>query len=239
MMLSTWRPAAIVFDVNETLLDMSALDPLFADAFGDKGVRRTWFAQTIANVLTATLLGSYADFGDMQRAALEMTARRRGIAIDPERARRILRGTASLPPHGDAIAALSRLREEGFRLAVLTNGTLATVEAQLEAARLRPFFDVVLSADTVRRFKPALETYVFAAERLGTPPRDLLMVATHDWDVTGAMNAGYRAAFVARHGAALNPLEPAPELSAPDLRSLAETIVTSLARAPLDKLRVP
>jgi 2-haloacid dehalogenase len=104
---------------------------------------------------------------------------------------------------------------------------------------LRPFFDVVLSADTVRRFKPALETYVFAAERLGTPPRDLLMVATHDWDVTGAMNAGYRAAFVARHGAALNPLEPAPELSAPDLRSLAETIVTSLACAPLDKLRVP
>jgi 2-haloacid dehalogenase len=160
-----------------------------------------------------------------------MTARRRGIAIDPERARRILRGTASLPPHGDAIVALSRLRDAGFRLAVLTNGTPDAVEAQLEAARLRPFFDVVLSADTVRRFKPALEAYVFAAERLGAPPRDLLMVATHDWDVTGAMNAGYRAAFVARHGAALNPLERAPELTAPDLRALAEAIIARAVAA--------
>ena len=221
------KPAVIVFDVNETLLDMSALDPLFADAFGDKGVRRTWFAQTISNALTATVLGTYADFSALQKAALEMTAKRRGVAIDPERVRRILRGMTALPPHGDVIAGLTRLREDGFRLAILTNSTAETVEAQLESARLRPFFDTVLSADAVRRYKPAPEAYAMASQRLDAAPRDILMVAAHDWDVAGAMKAGYRAAFVSRHGTALNPLDAAPELSAPDIRALAERIVAS------------
>jgi 2-haloacid dehalogenase len=221
------KVAAIVFDVNETLLDMSALDPLFADAFGDKGVRRTWFAQTIANALSATILRTYADFGEMQRAALEMTAKRRGVAIDPERVRRILRGVMALPAHGDAVAGLTLLRNQGYRLAVLTNSTEAAVQAQLESARLREFFSDILSVDSVRRFKPAPEAYAFASERLEIAPQDLLLVAAHDWDVAGAMHAGWRAAFVARHGSALNPLAAPPELAAPDIRALAERILAS------------
>jgi len=221
------KVAAIVFDVNETLLDMSALDPLFADAFGDKGVRRTWFAQTIANALSATILRTYADFGEMQRAALEMTAKRRGVAIDPERVRRILRGVTALPAHGDAVAGLTLLRNQGYRLAVLTNSTEAAVVAQLETARLREFFSDILSVDAVRRFKPAPEAYAFASERLDVAPQDLLLVAAHDWDVAGAMHAGWRAAFVGRHGSALNPLAAPPELAAPDIRALAERILAS------------
>ena len=219
------KPAAIVFDVNETLLDMSALDPLFADAFSDKAVRRVWFAQSITNALTATLVGTYADFGEMQRAALEMTAKRRGVAIDPERVRRIQHGVATLPAHGDVHAGLTRLRDAGIRLAVLTNSTASAVEEQLESARLRPYFDLVLSADTVRRFKPAPEPYAMAAEALGLAPADILFAAAHDWDITGARNAGFRTAFIARHGTSLNPLEAPPETIAPDIRTLADAIV--------------
>ena len=82
----------IVFDVNETLLDLSALDPLFADAFGDKAARRVWFAQTLTNAMSATIVGTYAEFGALAEAALDMTARKRGITIDDERKRRILQG---------------------------------------------------------------------------------------------------------------------------------------------------
>jgi 2-haloacid dehalogenase len=218
------KPVAIVFDINDTLLDMSALDPLFADAFSDKAVRRVWFAQAIANALTATLVGTYADFGEMQRAALEMTARRRGVAIDPERMRRILRGVAALPAHGDVHAGLTRLRNAGIRLAVLTNSTASAVEEQLENTRLRPYFELVLSADSVRRFKPAPEPYAMAAEALGLAPAEMLFAAAHDWDVTGAMKAGYRTAFIARHGMSLNPIEAPPETIVPDIRALADAI---------------
>ncbi len=215
----------IVFDVNETLLDMSALDPLFADAFGDKFVRRIWFLQMLQVAFVANIVGSYATFGDVARAALDMTARKRGVAIDDERRRRILAGMSALPPHGDVTSGLAALREAGYRLAVLTNSTEAVANAQLEHAKLARFFDMILSVDAVRRFKPAAETYAYACERLGVAPGDAMLVAAHDWDVTGAMRAGMRAAFVSRHGTALNPLEPAPELVAPTIRALATSLV--------------
>lgn len=217
---------AIVFDVNETLLDMSALDPLFADAFSDKSARRAWFAQTLQNAMAATIVGSYEPFGDMAKAALEMTARIRGVTIDDERKRRILQGLTTLPAHGDAAPGLQRLREAGYRLAALTNSTQAVGEAQLEHAHLLPYFEIVLSAEAVRRFKPAPEVYTMAAQRLALPPHDLILVAAHGWDITGAIHAGLQGAFVARHGTALNPLEPAPTLVAPDLRTLADAIIS-------------
>ncbi len=208
---------------------MSALDPLFADAFGDKSVRRVWFAQTLQCAMSATILGTYADFGTLAHAALEMTARKRGVNVDEERTRRILRGMSALPPHGDVRAGLDRLREAGLRLAILTNSSLEAAEAQLAHARLREHFDLVLSADEVRRYKPAREVYALASERLDTPAAELLLVAAHDWDVAGAMRAGMRAAFVARHGTALNPLDKKPAIVAPDVRAIAGEILRLVA----------
>jgi len=215
----------ILFDLNETLLDMSALDPLFADAFGDKSVRRVWFAQTLQCAMSATILGTYADFGTLAHAALEMTARKRGVNVDDERTRRILRGVSALPAHGDVRDGLQRLREAGVRLAVLTNSTLEVAEAQLAHARLRDHFELVISADEVRRYKPAREVYALASERLQASPGDLMLVAAHDWDVAGAMRAGLRAAFVARHGMALNPLDQKPAIVGPDVRAIADAIL--------------
>ena len=213
---------AIVFDVNDTLLDMSALDPLFADAFGDKSIRRVWFAQTLQLAFTMTINNEYAPFDDLARAALDMTARKRGVGLDEERGKRIMRGLAALPAHGDAPAGLARLQAAGFRLAILAQATPTLVEEQLERAKIRDYFDDIFSADHVHRFKPASEPYAMARDRLGGEAP--LLVTAHDWDVAGAMHAGWRTAFVARHGMSLNPLAARPTLVAPDLRAIADAI---------------
>lgn len=213
---------AIVFDVNETLIDMSALDPLFADAFADKSIRRVWFAQTLQLAFSMTINGEYAPFGDLAKAALEMTARKRGVGIDEERGKRIMRGLAALPAHGDAPAGLERLRAAGFRLAILAQASVALIEEQLERAKMRDYFDVIFSTDQVHRFKPAHEPYAMARERLGGERP--LLVTTHDWDVAGAMHAGWETAFVARHGMSLNPLAERPTIVAPNMRAIAEAI---------------
>lgn len=220
----TDRPT-IIFDVNETLLDLSALDPLFVDAFGDKATRRVWFAQMLGLAMSSTIVGAYAPFDEIALAALEMTARKRGVALDRERKRRILGGMAALPPHGDVADGLRRLQEAGFRLAVLSNSTERVVREQLEHARLLAFFSHVISVDAVGRFKPAPETYAHAASVLEAAPQNCILVAAHDWDIAGAMRADFRAAFVSRHGTALNPLAPAPEIVAPTVRDIAEAIV--------------
>lgn len=224
-------PKTVVFDVNETLLDLSALDPLFVDGFGDKATRRVWFAQVLALAMEATIVGSYAPFDELARAALEMTARKRGVSLDEERKRRILRGMSALPAHGDVADGLRALHDAGFRVAVLTNSTENVVREQLEHAHLLAYFSSVLSVDAVRRFKPAPETYAYAASVLEEEPGDIMLVAAHDWDVSGAMHAGLRAAFVSRHGTALNPLEATPEIVAPSIREVAEAIVRLGARS--------
>jgi 2-haloacid dehalogenase len=222
----------IVFDVNETLLDMSALDPLFADAFGDKSVRRIWFSQLLQSAFAGSVIGAYHPFDELARASLEMTARKRGVALDGERKRRILAGVASLPIHGDVASGLAMLRDAGFRLATLTNSTQTMIDAQLASNHITEHFDLVLSTDAIAGYKPEPRTYAYACEKLGVEPAETMMVAAHDWDITGAMRAGMRGAFVARHGTALNPLDPAPEIVAPTIRALAERLIGHEAVAP-------
>ena len=87
-----------VFDVNETLLDLGALDPHFERAFGEVGVRRAWFLQLLQSALVATVTGAYSDFGTAGAAALQMVAEREGVGLSDEDKQRILGAMRELPP---------------------------------------------------------------------------------------------------------------------------------------------
>ena len=112
-------------------------------------------------------------------------------------------------------------------LAALTNSTEQVARAQLEHAGLLDAFELVLSADTVRRLKPAPEPYRMAAERLGVPVGQVRLVAAHARDVAGALRAGCAAAFVARPGKVLDPLVERPDVVGADLGEVAERILAA------------
>jgi 2-haloacid dehalogenase len=215
----------LVFDVIETLLDLRALDPAFEAVFGDPAVRQQWFQQMLQSALVATVTDAYHDFTQLGRAALQMTAGRRGVELSPEDQQRILGTVRKLPAHPDVADGLARLRDAGFRMAALTNSTAEVAEAQLEQAGLRHFFEQALSADMAKRLKPAREAYHLAAQRLGAQPGDLRLIAAHAWDVTGAMRAGCAAAFVARPNMVLDPAGEQPDVVGADLREVAEAII--------------
>lgn len=215
----------LVFDVNETLLDLGALDPVFARLFGDAAARREWFGQLLQSAFLATITDVYRDFGALGMTALEMVAARRGVALAEEQAAEVRAGMRALPPHPDARPALEQLRRAGFRLATLTNSTAEVVEAQLTSAGLRDLFEHALSADAVKRLKPAPEPYRMAAERLGVLPAELRLVAAHAWDVTGAERAGCASAFVSRPGQVLDPAGVRPEIAGAGLLEVAARII--------------
>jgi 2-haloacid dehalogenase len=214
-----------VFDVNETLLDLGALDPHFGRIFGDAGVRRAWFGQLLQSALVATVTDAYSDFGAIGGAALEMMAERQGVTLSGEDKLQILGGMRELPPHPEVAGSLSRLRDAGLRLATLTNSTQQVAEAQMENSGLRGYFEQLLSADTVRRLKPAPEPYRMAAQTLGVDVGEIRLVAAHAWDVAGALRAGCAAAFVARPGMVLDPLVERPDVVGADLREVADRIL--------------
>jgi 2-haloacid dehalogenase len=218
-------PRVCVFDVNETLLDLGALDPQFERVFGDASARQAWFGQFLTSWLTAMVTGVYQEFGTIGGTALEMIAERQGVKLSDEDKQQILSGIQSLPPHPEVEENLGRLRDAGIRLAALTNSTQQVADAQIDNSGLRGYFDQVLSADAVQRLKPAPEPYRMAAESLGVEVGQVRLVAAHAWDVAGAMRAGCTAAFVARPGMVLNPLFERPDVVGSDLREVADQII--------------
>jgi 2-haloacid dehalogenase len=214
-----------VFDVNETLLDLAALDPLFERVFGDASVRRLWFNQMLQSAFVATMTDAYVTFGESAAAALRMTEERQGAEVSEDDRQEILSGLRNLPPHPEVPESLDRLLEAGFRLATLTNSTQEVAEAQIENAGLTDRFEQILSADTAKRLKPAPAPYRMAARALEIPERRMRLVAAHAWDVAGALRAGCAAAFVARQP--FDPLVERPDVVGADLAEVADGIIAA------------
>ena len=217
----------LVFDVNETLLDLSALDRHFEGIFGDAEVRSEWFETMIQSALLGIITDSYHDFGAVAKGALESVAARQSINLTETDTKAVLGQMRGLPPHPDVVEALSLLQNAGMRLATLTNSTLAVAQAQLEYAGLTPYFERILSADTVKRLKPAREPYQHAATELGVPTSSLTLIAAHAWDVAGAKRAGCGTVFVARPGKVLDPLALQPDTVERDLLGVANKLLAS------------
>ena len=215
---------AVIFDVNETMLDLGVLDPLFVEWFGDPSSRKEWFAQTLHFTMTLAATRAFKSFGEVGAESLMEIARRRGVSL-PENARTRLRETVSrLPAHTDVEPALHLLRAGGLFTAALSNNPLPMVREQLRHAGLVPLFAEIMSVDEAGSLKPAPEVYRFAAGRLGLSPESIWMVAAHGWDIAGATRAGLRGAFVARPGQSPDPFAP-PEVIADDLPSIARAIL--------------
>lgn len=223
-------PRVLVFDVNETLLDLRALDPHFERVFGDATVRRQWFHQFVQNFLVTVVLDTYIDFGTIGRGALDMVAERLGKTLTDDDRKRILGTLRELRPYPEVRESLERLKAAGFRLGTLTNSTKPMAEAQMQNAGLIDLFEQVLSAAEVKRLKPAAEPYRMAAERFRVPIGEVRLVAAHAWDVAGALRAGCKAAFVARPGMVLDPIHEPPDVVGRDLREVAGKIIDTETR---------
>jgi 2-haloacid dehalogenase len=180
----------VLFDINETVLDLSSLGHRFERAFGDQAVAATWFATLLHTSTVCALTGVRTAFADLAQIALEAVAARRGIEISPENRDAILSGFAALTPHEDVRPALGQLRRSGFQTVAFTNSSLGLVTKQISNAGLDDVFDQIISVEETGSFKPDAQVYRYAAERLGRPMRELRLVAAHDWDTHGALASG-------------------------------------------------
>ena len=90
-------PRVLVFDVIETMLDLRALDPHFERIFGDAAARQDWFQQMLQSALVTTVTPAYVDFGSVGKAALEMTAQRRGVELSDDDRQQVLGAVRQLP----------------------------------------------------------------------------------------------------------------------------------------------
>jgi 2-haloacid dehalogenase len=215
----------LVFDVNETLLDLDALTPHFDRLFGRSRVMREWFAQLILYSQAITLTEEYVPFGDLGAAVLRMMGATEGIHVPDGEIQTIKEAIATLPAHPEVPAALARLRAAGFRMYTLTNNPKATCEKQLQRAGIHHLFDGQFSVDEgVHRYKPAREVYRSVEQALGVPAGQLWLIACHTWDVLGASAAGWKTALILRPGNAPLRVGGQPLITGVHLGEVAEEI---------------
>jgi 2-haloacid dehalogenase len=220
------KPEIIVFDVNETLLDLDAVRPIFDRIFQEPAAMRLWFANLITYSEALTLAGVYVPFTDIGGAALRMLASTMGKTIADSDTAELTDRFASMPPHPEVPGALRRLCDHGFRLFTLTDNTLEISGRQLETAGVIDVFERRFSVDeTVKRHKPAQEAYHFVAKELGADPAEMCLVACHVWDTVGALSAGWQAALILRPWNAPLEVGPQPNYIGDDLNAIAEQLM--------------
>lgn len=220
------RPQVLVFDVNETLIDIDSLQTYFGQVFGDPLVLREWFGQLVTYSMAITLAGRYTDFFTLGQGVLRMTAEVHGVEVGDDDLRGLTEAMRTMPAHPDAAEGLQRLRANGFRLVTLTNSPHRDGPTPLEQAGLAEYFEHQFSVDEQRAFKPSPALYTGVAGDLGVAPAACMMVAAHMWDTIGAQSAGFRGAFIARPGNAVlaAPGVPQPDVIASDLLQLNDIL---------------
>ena len=220
------KPKVLIFDVNETLLDLAPLKASVGKALGGREeFVPLWFSTMLHYSLVETLSGNYHSFGEIGTAALKMVAESQGIELEYQDAKdAVVTPLLSLPPHHDVVNGLKMLSEDGFRAVSLTNSSAEAAETQLRNAGLTDLFEKCYSVESVKMYKPHMDTYGMVIHDLGVRPEEAMMVAAHAWDLAGAKNVGLQTAFIARPGTALYPNVAKPDYVVNDLLELVKRL---------------
>ena len=204
-------PRALVFDAYGTLFDVHSVARRCESFWPGEGARvsQLWRAKQLEWTWQRSLMRRYAPFSRITRDALEYACAALHLALDEERAGRLMQDYKALAPYPDVRSALGELRAPARSLAILTNGSPDMIEPLVASSRLE--FDAVLSVDEVKVFKPAPEVYELAVKRLRAEPAEIGFVSSNCWDALGAKSFGFRVWWINRGGAPLDALGFEPD----------------------------
>jgi 2-haloacid dehalogenase len=219
------RPSLLVFDVNETLSDLSSMGQRFDDVGAPGHLAKAWFAAVLRDGFALTVVGVNGSFASIAGEALRvvLAGHRLNRSVD-EAVQHVMGGFMSLPVHADVSEGIGALRALGIRLVTLSNGSAAVAEALFERAGIREHFEALLSVEDAGLWKPAGDAYSYALERCRVDPRDAMLVAVHPWDIDGATRAGLATAWINRTGGPYPASFRSPDLAVESLTELADRL---------------
>jgi 2-haloacid dehalogenase len=211
---------ACVFDAYGTLFDVASAAQRCADALGEAAPRLAsmWRDKQLQYTWLRAVQGRHADFWQVTGDALDFTLDALGLA-EPRLRDRLMQLYLTLDAYPEAPAALERLRDAGFAMATLSNGSPAMLAAAVDHAGLAALFEHVLSIEEVGVYKPHPSVYQLACDRLGVAAEAILFVSSNGWDAWAASAFGMRVVWCNRQGVTRERLPGAPDH---EIRSLAE-----------------
>jgi 2-haloacid dehalogenase len=195
------RHAAFVFDAYGTLFDVHAAVRRHAAAIGPEGqlLSDIWRAKQLEYSWVRSLMGSYVDFWQLTEQALDF-AFDKAPSADRSLRQDLLDAYWRLDCYPEVPAVLKALKAEGARLAILSNGSPAMLEAAVRSAALDTVLDDVFSVDQVRKFKTDPSVYDLVATNWRLYPNSISFQSSNRWDIAGAAKFGFRTVWINRSG---------------------------------------
>ena len=219
-------PEALAFDMYGTLVDPIGITRELERYLPEEAphVSRVWRQKQLEYTFRLTAMGRYEDFERVTRRALDYALAAAGRRLGSEQKEDLMAQYDDLERFADVEPGLERLQEAGYEMVVFSNGTPRMLEALMDAAELRSYFQGLVSVDEVGAYKPSPETYRHVARRLGRPIGEVRLVSSNPFDNVGAEAAGMRAAWVDRSGGPFDTLGSPPEIVVETLTELADAL---------------
>lgn len=219
------RPQLLIFDVNETLSDLSPMGGRFTDVGVPGELAKAWFASTLRDGFALSMVGENPEFAALARDSARTILAGQSLTLDLEAAvNHVMAGFTELRPHPDVADGLAALAELDIRMVTLSNGATGVAEKLLTDAGLRDHLEQLLSVADAPAWKPSELAYRYALNTCGVEASDAMLVAVHPWDLDGAARAGLRTAWVDRGGSPYPRSFTEPEVRATDLVDLARQL---------------
>ena len=218
------KPKLLVFDVNETLLDLEKIKVKIQDKFNDETSYSLWFTTLLQYSMVESITNQYHNFGEIGKATLKMTAEKLEKNISEDEINEILALITQLPPHPDVKAALKKFQIQNYSIIALTNGSLEAVKTQMSYAGIEEYFERFYSVEQVKSFKPQAVTYQYVLNEMKMVAKDSMMIAAHPWDLAGAKTIGMQTAFIERPSQIYYPLLEKADFMVKDLEELANCL---------------
>lgn len=203
-----------------TLVDLAQVGDEAGDGRAIREVVRRWRTHQLEISWLLTVMERYEDFEAVTAYALDVALSQSRVRLSRHERDALLRDFDAVPAFSEVGSALDRLRDAGFRLAVLSNGSAPMLESLLRKAGLRDRFEVVVSADEVGAYKPAPAVYHHAARRLKRSIAEVWLVSANAFDAAGAKAAGMKVAKVERQPSFRYPFAEPPDLTVASLEEL-------------------
>ncbi|WP_163132021.1 haloacid dehalogenase type II [Agarivorans sp. Alg241-V36] len=217
----------LAFDVYGTLIDTQGVLNQLREYMGEQAApfSQAWRDKQLEYSFRRGLMQNYQNFALCTAQALDYCCQVFQVPLSEQQKQDLLTIYQVLPAHPDAKLALADLQQAGFRLYAFSNGQQAAVELLLETAEIRDFFSAVVSVDEVKSFKPDPAVYQHFLDKTQSLAEATWLVSSNPFDVTGAVSAGWQAAWVQRSPAAVfDPWELAPTVTITSLSDLAAAL---------------
>lgn len=215
----------LLFDIYGTLLNMGDIKRKVNRLLDTKRGYIIW-SEMLLHYSLVDNATQFHPFTDIASAAMKMAAKELGIQTTTGDFEEVMEALKHLPIHENVQEGLSALHDQDLRLWAMSNFSSDIVRERMERTGLVSYFDNIISAEDIKKYKPGHEAYQYACRVSETPAGEILLITSHGWDICGAMHAGMKTAYIERGGEVLYPLSPEPDFKAKDLTDLARQLIT-------------